>query len=249
MRALLALLFLIASAHAQVTAAGPVIPSVHINGGVRLGAYKMPAVQGEPYSLTSKTTNSKKLTDDTWTTTVLVERRMRDSEGRERSEFVDPSGRSIAARVTDPVAQTIVLLQTWDKTARVTRVPLPKPPTPEQEARVAEARAKAAQLLASHPAPSVEGKDELPPRTIEGVYAEGKRQIIVLGASTLSDGEPVRVVEETWTAPDLKIPLASTSDDPRGQKITMTVTSLQRAEPDPGLFQIPADYKTVEQEN
>lgn len=248
MKALLAILFLSASAHAQVTTPGPVIPPLPINGGVRLGAYKMPAVQGEPYSLTSKTTNAKKLTDGTWTTTVLVERRMRDSEGRERSEFVDPSGRSIAARVTDPVAQTIVSLQTWDKTARVTHVPLPKPPTPEQEARAAEARAKIAEFVANHPPPPIEAKDELTPRTIEGVYAEGKRQTTVLGAK-LSNGDPVRVVEDTWTAPDLKIPLASTSDDPRGQKITMTVTGLQLAEPDPALFQIPADYKTVEQEN
>jgi hypothetical protein len=248
MKALLALLFLIASAHAQVIAVAPVIPPLHINGGVQLGAFKMPAVKGEPFSLTSKTTNTKKLTDGTWTTTVLEERRMRDSEGRERSEFVDPSGRAISARLTDPVAQTIVYLQLWDKTARVTHIPLPKPPTPEEEARAAESRARIAEFVANHPPLPIEAKDELTPRTIEGVYAEGKRQTFVLDAK-LSNGEPVRVVEDTWTAPDLKIPLASTSDDPRGQKITMTVTGLQRAEPDPALFQIPADYKMVEQEN
>ena len=40
-----------------------------------------------------------------------------------------------------------------------------------------------------------------------------------------------------------------TSDDPRGQKIAMKVISLQCTEPDPALFQIPPDYKVVEQPN
>jgi hypothetical protein len=60
----------------------------------------------------------------------------------------------------------------------------------------------------------------------------------VLGAK-MSDGQEVRVVEETWTAPDLKIPLAQTSGDTRGEKISMTVKDLQRAEPASALLQVP----------
>jgi hypothetical protein len=66
----------------------PVVPPVRLMGGINMGAFKMKAVKGEPYSLTSKTTISKKLTDGTWTTTVLEEHHLRDSEGRERSDFV-----------------------------------------------------------------------------------------------------------------------------------------------------------------
>jgi hypothetical protein len=241
-----------ASISAQVAtppavAAVPVIPALRISGGVHLGSFKMTAVKGQPFSLISKTANSKKLTDGTWTTTALEEHRMRDSEGRERIEIVNPDHRSgpPAATINDPVAQMIVTLQPWDKTAYVTHIPLPKPPTPEQEARAIQARAKAAEHRAFHPSPD---ESPLPSETIAGVYAEGKRRINTLGAK-LSDGEPVRVVEDTWSSSDLEIRLASISDDPRGQKIVMKVTSLQRTEPDPALFQIPPDYKVVEQQN
>lgn len=216
-------------------------------GGVSLGAFKMKAVKDEPYTATSKTTNAKKLTDGTWTTTILEERRMRDSDGRERSEIVNPDSRFRipVVRITDPVAQTIVNLQLGDKTAHVTHIPLPPPPTAEQVAEAAEREAKAAEYRKLHPSPS---NSQLPPQTIAGVSAEGERRIITL-ASKLPNGDPVNVVEDTWTAPDLQIRLAAISDDPRGQKITMTVTDLQRAEPDPALFQIPADYKIVEEHN
>jgi hypothetical protein len=236
------------SISAQVVAPpAPVIPQFQITGGVHLGAFKMLAVKGEPYSLISETTNSKKLTDGTWTTTVLEEHHMRDSEGRERSEIVNPDKRPLtpAARITDPVAQTIISLQPWDKTAHVTHIPLPKPPTPEQEAKAAEFRAKAAEYRALHPSPS---ESQLPPQKILGIDAQGQRRTITLGTK-LPNGDAVTVVEDTWTAPDLNIPLAKTSDDPRGQKIIMTVTDLQRAEPNPTLFQIPADYKVTEQQN
>jgi hypothetical protein len=202
----------------------------------------MRVITGEPYSLTSKTTDTKKFTDGTWHTTVHEERRMRDSEGRERSEFLDASGRPIVISITDPVARTIASLQPFFKSATVTHVPLP---SPEQEARAEGFRAKAAEYRALHP-PSPDAESPLPPQTIAGVYAEGKRHTTVLTAKMAGD-QAVRVLEQTWTAPDLKIPLARTSDDPRGEKIAMTVITLQRANPDPALFQIPPDYKLVEQ--
>ena len=224
----------------------PVIPDFHINGGPPAPfPHKMRATTGEPYSLTSKTTSSKKFTDGSWHATVREERRMRDSAGRERYELLDASGSPIVISLTDPVAQTMVTLQPYFKSASVTHVPLPPAPTPEQEARTAEAHAKAAEYRALHP-PSPDAESPLPPQSIAGIYAEGKRTINVLHAAKMPDGEAVRVVEETWTAPDLKIALARTSDDPRGQKINITVTELHRGEPDPALFQIPPDYKQVE---
>jgi hypothetical protein len=43
----------------------------------------------------------------------------------------------------------------------------------------------------------------------------------------------------------LKILLASTLDDPR-EKEVVKVTNLDRSEPDPALFQIPADFMVRE---
>ena len=243
--AVLAVVWAVSSTQAQVSSAFP--PMALPTGAAPMPMpFKMKAVAGKPYSLTAKTTDSKRLADGTWTTTVLEARKMRDSEGRERSELINRSGGPPVVSLTDPIAQTFVTLSWSDKTATVTHVPLPKPLTPEQEARAAESRAKAAEYRATHPSPDT---STLPPKTIAGASAEGKEQIITLHAAKLSGGEPVRVVEDTWTAPDLSIPLESTSDDPRGQKIITIVTDLQRAEPDPSLFHIPADYKIVERKN
>jgi hypothetical protein len=235
--AALALVCAAAPAQAQSVAFPPLFES----GGPP--PFKMKCVSGKPYSLASKTTSSKRLADRTWTTTVLEERKMRDSEGRERAEMTNGSGGPPAVTLTDPAAQTIVSLFLFNKTAILKHISLPKPPTPEQEARSAEIRAKAAEYRAAHPSGDTTA---LPPRTIVGVSAEGERRIITLRAATLSNGDPVRVVEETWTSPDLGIPLASTSDDPRGLKIAMKITDLQRTEPDPSLFKIPADYQITE---
>lgn len=207
--------------------------------------FKMKRVTGKPYSLTSKTSSSKRLADGTWTTTVLEERKMRDSEGRERTEITNGSGGPPAVSVTDPAAQTIVSLFAFKKTAILTHISLPKPPTPEQEARSSENRVKAAEYRAAHPS---DDTTALPSRTIAGVSAVGERRILTLH-STLSNGDPVRVVEETWTSPDLGIPLSRSSDDPRGEKLITTVTDLQRTEPDSSLFRIPADYKITERQN
>jgi hypothetical protein len=82
---------------AQVaTPPAPVIPPFHVDGAAPpLGLVKMRAITGEPYSLTAKTTISKKFTDGTWHSTFLEERRMRDSEGWERSELLDASERPV----------------------------------------------------------------------------------------------------------------------------------------------------------
>jgi len=239
--AALALICAAAPAQAQTLAFPPFIAP---SGGPP--PFKMKCVTGKPYSLASKTSSSKRLADGTWTTTVPEERKMRDSEGRERTELTNGSGGPPTVSLSDPGAQTIVTLFLFNKTAILTHISLPKPPTPEQETRSAEIRAKAAEYRAAHPSGDTTA---LPPRTIAGISAEGERRIITLHAATLSNGDPVRVVEETWTSPDLGIPLASTSDDPRGLKITMTVTDLQRTEPEPSMFRIPADYQITERQN
>ena len=45
---------------------------------------------------------------------------------------------------------------------------------------------------------------------------------------------------------DLKVPLKTTITDPRMGTVTMELTNINRSQPDPSLFQVPADY-TVKQ--
>ena len=57
---------------------------------------------------------------------------------------------------------------------------------------------------------------------------------------------PSRCSSKTWESPDLHIMILTKTDDPRSGENTMRVTQLDRAEPDPSLFQVPADFTIVE---
>ena len=163
---LLAGLLSVRSAWAQTPLQTVVVsppPRPAIMGGVSLGSFKMPAVKGQPYSLVSKTTIVKAAADGTPVTTVREERKMRDAEGRERTEIVLPNGGVIVPHITDPVAQMTITLFPGSKTAYVTRIPLPPPPTPEQEAKATELRARVEEYRKAHPlSPDTDSELQLP---------------------------------------------------------------------------------------
>ena len=51
---------------------------------------------------------------------------------------------------------------------------------------------------------------------------------------------------EVWTSPDLKIIVSSKRSDPRMGEQTFKLTNITRADPDPSLFTVPADFKVIE---
>jgi hypothetical protein len=225
----------------------PAPPPIGMIGGV-VGGGPLMGVKGQPYSLVEKTTQVRTLADGTTMTTHREQHRMRDSEGRTRTEFgTIKDGQFMVQNVSlmDPVAGTFATMFLSGKTAIVTHFPQPKPPTPEQEARAAEFRAKAEAYRKEHPA-APSGFEDLQPETIAGVYATGRRHTLIIPVGREGNDREIHVVEDTWTSPDLKIRMRSTTDDPRLGKITMEVTEMEQNEPDPALFQIPADYKVTE---
>jgi hypothetical protein len=208
------------------------------------------AVKGQPFSLVEKTTRVQTLSDGTVMTTHREQHRMRDSDGRTRTEMgTNKDGQFVVQNVSlmDPVTNTLATLFVSGKTAIVTHLKPLKPPTltPEQQAQIAEARAHAEAYRKDHPTPDHE---ELQPETIAGVYATGSRFTLIIPAGREGNDRDIHVVSDTWTAPDLKIQMRSTTDDPRTGKLTMEVTELERNEPDPALFQIPPDYKVTERQ-
>ena len=57
----------------------------------------------------------------------------------------------------------------------------------------------------------------------------------------------IQITVERWYSSDLQITLMSTTSDPRIGTTTYQVTSLQRGEPSPSLFEVPAEYTTVKE--
>ena len=77
-------------------------------------------------------------------------------------------------------------------------------------------------------------------RTIQGVEFEGTRII------RTAEGEPgLTDTSEQWYSDDLKLIGLLTTSGPSGA-YSARIQSLQRGEPDPALFTIPAEYRIID---
>ncbi len=90
-------------------------------------------------------------------------------------------------------------------------------------------------------------KADLGTQTIEGVPARGTKITRTIPAGEMGNDLPLIITTETWYSPDLKLLVMSKSSDPRVGETTYKLTNISRAEPDPALFQIPADYTIKDQ--
>jgi hypothetical protein len=90
-------------------------------------------------------------------------------------------------------------------------------------------------------------KTDLGAQTVEGVPAQGTRITRTIEAGQMGNALPIVITTETWYSPELKVLVTSKSSDPRIGDTTYKLTNIQRAEPDPSLFQVPADYTVRDQ--
>jgi hypothetical protein len=94
-------------------------------------------------------------------------------------------------------------------------------------------------------------REELGTQTIEGVAAAGTRTTTVIPAGAIGNLQEIRIVSEQWFSPDLQVLVMTKHSDPRSGETTYKLTNIVRAEPDPALFIVPADYtvkgRTVKQ--
>jgi hypothetical protein len=79
-------------------------------------------------------------------------------------------------------------------------------------------------------------------QTIEGVEAEGQRVTVTIQAGKIGNERPIVTVSERWYSPELRTVVFSKNSDPRMGETTYRLTNIDRSEPDPSLFQVPADY-------
>jgi hypothetical protein len=88
--------------------------------------------------------------------------------------------------------------------------------------------------------------EKLGGQMIHGIYAEGTRATWVRQSNDVP-GQNIYETEEAWVSPDLKIVVRvkNTSTYPGSSDSTSEIVQLDRNEPDPALFEIPADY-TIE---
>jgi hypothetical protein len=88
--------------------------------------------------------------------------------------------------------------------------------------------------------------EQLGTQVIEGVAAEGVRSTTTIPAGAIGNEQPISVVSERWTSPELKVLVLSRQSDPRFGETVYRLTNIVRAEPSAALFQVPPDFQVVE---
>ena len=172
--------------------------------------------------------------------------------------------------IQDPVSQASYTLNLTDKTAQKIPMPPAEAGGPGANAMAggsgasvsgrffiqAETRAPIAAPLPLPPvaiagfvgdeAEAQVTSENLGSQTMEGVLANGTRTTRTIPAGQIGNDQPITIVTEVWTSPDLKTVVYSKRNDPRTGEQTFQLTNIVRAEPDASLFSVPSDFKIVD---
>jgi len=86
-------------------------------------------------------------------------------------------------------------------------------------------------------------KEDLGTKTMEGVTVHGVRFIHKVSASQSGTGQPVEIFNEIWYSRELRLNLLVKTTDPRDGEMTFALKHLKLGDPDPALFQVPAEFR------
>lgn len=88
--------------------------------------------------------------------------------------------------------------------------------------------------------------ESLGKKVIDGVEAEGTRNIVTIEAGEIGNERPIEIVDETWFSKEIEALVYSKHSDPRMGETTYRLTNIQRGEQPITLFEVPGDYKVQE---
>jgi hypothetical protein len=238
-------------------------------------ATKTAPVQGAPYSAAVTNESIQTLSDGNRIVENTTGSTARDSEGRTRQDMPLPAIGNLSAAnaphlvfIEDPVAQVSYTLNLTNQTAQ--KMPIPPPPPGGASSTVGTGGPGGAVFFQAGPGPGSAGALPLPgpgpvfiqktqiadssqvkmedlgTQTMEGLTVIGTRTTRTIPTGQIGNEQPITIVTEVWTSPDLKTIVYSKRSDPRMGEQTFRLTNVVRAEPDPSLFAVPADFKVLD---
>jgi hypothetical protein len=217
-------------------------PSRGPDGGTRThvdGIQVLP-VAGKPFSGRDSIEWTRALEDGSVVTTHLTALVARDSRGRirrERSTFV-PANSNDQSKVMDmiildPAEHTRTTCTIATRHCAITPyfTPVKFAPVP------AGPLDNGTRYLT---------RESLGTDTVDELNAVGTRETLTINAGAIGNNQPVVTTREFWYSSDLEINLSVTRKDPREGTQVIQLVDLSRSEPDPSLFQVPADFTVVD---
>lgn len=224
---------------------------------------------GSPYSLTAILKTEKTLSDGNKISGFTTSRQAHDSQGRTLVDeplicWIDKEGlphRGGRITITDPNAKAYMQWTDEQMPAFVLGPPRAGAPSLDDQKIVLSGPIGPRKLSWKWPTPQQEYNsqqeasrasgvrfqlDDLGKRNIAGLQASGVRITRTLPPGSSGNSLPLTFVEERWNSDDYGIYLLDIQDDPQSGRSSYEVINFVPGEPDPSLFQPPADYKIEE---
>ncbi|HEY2169731.1 MAG TPA: hypothetical protein VGJ30_08910 [Candidatus Angelobacter sp.] len=203
------------------------------------------SVADAPFSADVVSQSTQVLADGTPVTRETHGKMFRDSTGRTRSETeLQSSVAGVVARrfvtIVDPMQRTSIVLDATAKSATVFHLPAAAAVIANKVSLAAATQAGRARIRQLTPP----GSDDLGSMMMEGFAVTGTRAG-ASAASAAKGGLPT-VVTESWFSKELKVDLLVTRQKPQSSSQTTKLTNITPGEPDPNLFQLPADYTILD---
>lgn len=206
-------------------------------------------VTGAPYSAQEVTETTQTLANGNVISRKTTSNVYRDSSGRVRTETTVPARRGQGQEAAQAATATRTVVNIHDPVAGVSRELDPQAKT-AHEMTLPNFRGGNGARLANRPGRGANGSagdpnvvtESLPMQTVNGVQATGTRVTRTIPAGQIGNAQPIQMVTESWMSADLKVPVMVKRSDPVHGTTTTQLTNITRSEPDPALFQVPADY-------
>ena len=219
----------------QTNAPRATYPASTLSNGINLRA-----VAGAPFSADVVSQSTQVQADGASVTRETHGKMFRDSAGRTRSETeLQSSAAGVARRlvtIIDPVEGTSMVLDVAAKSATVFHLPAASAINANKMRLAATMQAGRASVRQLSPP----GSEDLGGMMLEGFAVTGTRRA---GASEAAKISTQKVMTESWFSKELKIDFLVTRQGlPQSVRRTTRLTNITPGEPDPTVFQVPADY-------
>jgi len=232
-------------------------------------------IKAAPFQASFQTESRQLLADGSTITNNQSGKMARDSEGRTYLELTTTRGPAsnpstyTSININDPATRTHIVLMPDIHVAHRYERPAPSAnaaqmhPVPASgttaEASGSGSSAPAIRSvnpddLNSRPAAPPNSRSSLPPmqkedlgeESIDGVLVRHYRETRTIPAGEQGNDRDLIITSEFWYSKQLRLNLKSTRNDPRFGEENLTLSGLERNEPQPSLFEIPADYKVTD---
>lgn len=90
-------------------------------------------------------------------------------------------------------------------------------------------------------------EEDLGTQTIETLVVHRIRKSQTIPAKVNGTGKAIVVVDDFWYSEELHLNMIVKHNEPRTGQQVVTITQVNRAEPDPAIFEVPSGYKVVDE--